>query len=255
MLGAGITEALGEESRRARAFSLASVHRLVGLVGFLRDADDRGRCPGRSSSTGHSGSRARAVPDSCLQTEPRSLTTVRSSVPPWSAALGVALIWGVNVPVMKTALAGLPPFAFNALRLSFSALALALVDRIENRGRAPAPIPWGTVVGLALLTSLVYQVLFITGIDRTSASHAGFLIASGPMWTALLARTAGVEILSRRAWLGLAVAFAGTSLVAAATRAGGSATLLGNVLVLLATMTWALGTVWSRPVLERFPAT
>ena len=42
------------------------------------------------------------------------------------APLAVALIWGVNVPVMKAGLAELDPFLFNAARLSLSALSLGL---------------------------------------------------------------------------------------------------------------------------------
>ena len=156
---------------------------------------------------------------------------------------------------MKSALAGVSPFAFNALRLTVSALTLGIADRLEARGRVRSPIPWGAVAGLALLTSLVYQVLFISGIEHTSAGHSGFLIASGPLWTALLARGAGVDHPSRRAWTGLVLAFLGTSVVALATGGNRSATLFGNALMLLATITWASGTVWSRHVLEHFSAT
>ncbi len=169
--------------------------------------------------------------------------------------LSVALIWGVNVPVMKAVLGSVAPFAFNALRLTLSVLALGVAERIESRGNAAAPVPWRSVVGLALLTSLAYQVLFITGMARTSAGHAGLLIASGPLWTALIARGTGVEFPSRRAWVGLAIAFCGTVLVVSSAAGDGTATLLGNVLMLLATIAWAGGAVWGRSVLERFPAT
>ncbi len=179
--------------------------------------------------------------------------------PRWLAPLSVALIWGVNVPVMKAVLVHASPFAFNALRLSASAVVLGLADRLE-RGRAPAPrTPWPAVVGLGLLTSLVYQVLFIAGIARTSATHAGFLIASGPLWTALIARLVGLERLGGRAWLGLALAFVGTGLVVVAQAGGGTVTraasLAGNTLMLSAMVTWAVGAVLSRPVLADFPAT
>jgi len=192
-----------------------------------------------------------------------------------SAALGglaVAVIWGVNVPVMKAALADLHPFAFNALRLSLSVAVLGAAEAIgaagatgatgatgaagaiRGPGGAPASAraktPWRDVLIFAVLTSLGYQALFISGIARTSAGHTGFLIASGPMWTALIAGALGVERVPRRAWFGLVVAFVGTSLVVAAAR-GGEATLLGNLLVLAAMVSWALGTVRSRAVLLR----
>jgi drug/metabolite transporter (DMT)-like permease len=50
------------------------------------------------------------------------------------APLAVAVIWGVNVPVMKAALGHVTPFAFNALRLTFSVLVLGLAERLEARG-------------------------------------------------------------------------------------------------------------------------
>ena len=166
----------------------------------------------------------------------------------------MALIWGVNVPVMKVGLTHVHPFAFNAQRLTLSALALWIADRIERRGAAAPPTPWRVVIWLGLMTSLLYQVLFAEGITRTSASHAGFLIASGPLWTAAMARMMGVERPSARAWTGLAIAFVGTCLVASA-RNGSGATHLGNALMLAAMLVWALSTVLSRPVLTTFPAT
>ena len=50
------------------------------------------------------------------------------------APLAVALIWGINVPVMKAGLAELDPFLFNAARLSLSALSLGLFSLREPRG-------------------------------------------------------------------------------------------------------------------------
>ncbi len=166
------------------------------------------------------------------------MAAARSVVPPWTAPLVVAVIWGVNVPLMKAALVGITPFAFNALRLTLSALVLGVADALEAPRRAPAPVPWRTVIGLALLTSILYQVLFITGIARTSASHAGFLSASGPLWTALLARAVGVEYPAPRAWIGLALGFLGTTLVASTAHGNRAASLQGNALVLLSMIAW-----------------
>lgn len=175
--------------------------------------------------------------------------------PPFAggAALLVALIWGVNVPVMKVAIAGLHPFAFNALRLSCSVVVLGLVERLTRRAE-PARVPWRAVLVLAVLTSMAYQALFISGMARTSVGHTGFLIASGPLWTALCGRLMGIERVDARAWTGLAVAFVGTALVVLIAR-GGEATPTGNLLVLAAMISWAVGTVYSRPLLEDFPAT
>lgn len=175
------------------------------------------------------------------------------------APLLVALIWGVNVPVMKGALGSIEPFVFNALRLSASALVLWVADRTERRGAPAPPTPWRVVVPLGLATSLVYQVFFVLGIANTSATHTGFLVASGPLWTALFAVWFGLERLPRSAWFGLGVAFVGTCLVSAAKVSGEAGaqenSLLGNGLLLAAMWAWALCAVLSRPVLARMSAT
>jgi drug/metabolite transporter (DMT)-like permease len=176
-----------------------------------------------------------------------------------AAPISVALIWGVNVPLMKAGLAHLDPYAFNALRLTLSAIALGLVDRIEHRGREVPPTPWRTVLWFGLLSSFVYQVLFLLGMDATSAGNTAILIASGPLWTALIGSLLRVERHAPRAWLALGIAFVGTLLVTTGATDGGEdasrATLVGNLAVLASMIAWALATVLSRPILDVFPAT
>jgi len=179
--------------------------------------------------------------------------------PRWLAPLAVVLIWGVNVPVMKGALEHAHAFGFNAARLTASVLVLGILDRLERRGEPAPATPWRAVLLLALMTSLLYQVLFSLGITRTSATHAGFLIASGPLWTAGIASAVGLERLGRRAWIALAIAFVGTCTVVVAKGGGGTVTradsLAGNGILLASMLVWALGTILTRPVLAEFPAT
>ncbi|MDB4561900.1 DMT family transporter [bacterium] len=177
--------------------------------------------------------------------------------PALGAAIGCAVIWGVNVPVMKAGLQEVDPFFFNAARLTLSAAALGLLDAAERRGQAKVPTPWRKVVTLGLLSSLVYQVLFLLGMDATSAGNTAIIVASGPLWTAIIESLMGVDRHPGQAWGALGVAFVGTMLV---TLTGiddptGGATLLGNLVMLAAMGTWAFATVLSRPLLETFPAT
>jgi drug/metabolite transporter (DMT)-like permease len=60
----------------------------------------------------------------------------------WADAslVGVALIWGINMPIMKIGLDQLDPFVFNTIRLCISAICLAaLAFRERNNGIFPAP--------------------------------------------------------------------------------------------------------------------
>jgi len=168
--------------------------------------------------------------------------------------LGVALIWGINMPIMKTGLDQLNPFVFNALRLIISAGCLsAFALRERRQGNLPAAdMNWSRILPFAIVIAGLYQILFLTGIDRTTAGNTGLIMATVPAWTALLAHCFIGDRLSRTAWCGLCLALCGTLIVALQKGdvSGGREHLTGNLIVLCAALAWASGTVYSRPLLE-----
>lgn len=172
---------------------------------------------------------------------------------PWPdiSLLGVAIIWGVNIPLMKLGLEGVERFAFNAVRLLLSALILVLLAFRESPFSGPRPRGFAWSVALyAVIASGVYQWTFILGVTRTASGNGSLIMATVPMWTAILARLLLGEKLSTQAKVGLVIAFLGTSIVALQKDLqGGESPLLGNLFMLLAALTWAWGTVQSRKVL------
>lgn len=165
-------------------------------------------------------------------------------------------MWGVNIPVVKEAITRLDPFLFNAVRLIFSALALGLLVWLEWRAgyRQQTPLPWRKVLTFAVMTGLVYQILFMLGITRTTAGNTALLLATMPVWTAILSYFIHHERLPKVTWLGLLVTLVGTTLVIVS---GGKVSLRsdflwGNLFMLMAAMLWAGGTVYSRPLLREF---
>lgn len=177
----------------------------------------------------------------------------------------VALIWGVNMAVMKLGMNEVDPFVFNAFRLSLSGLVLGVCACLEHRAR-PAQHPgypadsrtqrerfirtWATIAGFGLLTGGLYQILFAVGMDYTTAGNTALIMSSMPMWIAMLSFLLLHEKL-KSAWIGLTLAFLGTLLV---TFQKGNLSLsadyqTGNWVVLLAALAWALGSVISRPML------
>jgi drug/metabolite transporter (DMT)-like permease len=176
-----------------------------------------------------------------------------SSVLPDLSLVGVALIWGINMPFMKMGLEQIDPFVFNAFRLIISASCLGLFALRERRaGIRPGPeITGRRILTFAVLVSGLYQLLFLLGIARTTAGNTGLILATVPAWTALLARIFIGERLSRLAWMGLAVALSGTAIVAVQKGLSGDREHLpGNILILCAALAWAGGTVYSRPLLN-----
>lgn len=138
-----------------------------------------------------------------------------------ASLLSVAIIWGVNIPLMKTALAltrdgvAMHPYAFNAIRLVVSAVVLLLFAAWEFRGgvRPAAGLSWLRVVIYAVIVSGAYQLLFLLAVSRATSADISLIMATVPMWTALAARLFLQEKLARMAWIGLWIAFTGTMIV------------------------------------------
>lgn len=174
---------------------------------------------------------------------------------PDASLVGVALIWGINIPIMKTGVDQTNPFVFNAIRLAISAIVLTLLGLRERRlGIRPQPgIRLRQLVIYSLIVSALYQLLFLLGIARTTSGNMALIIATVPMWTALLARVFLQEKLRRIAWFGLWIALAGTIVVAVQKGdvSTGPEHLLGNLFVLGAALAWSGGTVYSRPMLTK----
>ena len=177
-----------------------------------------------------------------------------TSLWPDASLIGVALIWGINIPFMKIGLEQVDTFVFNAIRLVISSIVLgAFAIRERRRGIVPKPgLSKKSVLIYALIVSAVYQLFFLLGIARTASGNTALIFATVPMWTALLARFFLNEKLRKLAWCGLAIALVGTVIVALQNDnvSAGKEYLIGNLCVLAATLAWSAGTVYSRPMLK-----
>jgi drug/metabolite transporter (DMT)-like permease len=171
--------------------------------------------------------------------------------------LAAVLVWGVNFPVLKVALAALDPHVLNAARFTVSALVLGIAFwwRTADVRATLATVRRHRVrvAALGVLGYFLFPVAFLSGVDATTAGNAALIMASAPLWTAALSSLVGLDSLGRRAWAGLLVAGGGTAVVVIGgasrlTLAGG--TLPGNALVAVAAALWGAYTVFNRPVLD-----
>ena len=180
----------------------------------------------------------------------------------WKSELGLLFtvaVWGLNFAILKAALAVMHPHAMNAFRFTVSVVVLGALYawQVRRTGRpfwAPLRQHGRAIFALGLLGYLFYQLSFIVGIDRTSAGNAALIMASAPLWTALLGFAFKLEALSRTSWLGLGLSLAGTAIVVVAgtgpIRLGGE-TLVGNAIMLGASVLWGAYTAFNKPVLSR----
>ncbi|CAN5741187.1 EamA family transporter [soil metagenome] len=152
----------------------------------------------------------------------------------------VVLIWGVNFTVTKGAFARFPPLAFTGVRFALASLLLVpIVRHLEGA----EPLPRGVLarlIVLGLVGNTLYQLAFILGLDRTTASNSALILSSMPSIVALLAVTLGFEPLRPKVLGGVLVATLGVVLVVAARGTGfGEATMAGDLLTLGAVICWA----------------
>jgi drug/metabolite transporter (DMT)-like permease len=183
------------------------------------------------------------------------------SRPSWkqdAILLATVLIWGINIPILKGALAAMHPHVLNVFRFTVSTAVLGGLYVVRRRGSsegffAPLRLYGRQIALLGLLGYLFYQFCFIVGIDYTTAGNAALIMASAPLWTALIGHVLGYDVLGRSGWLGLAATLAGTALIVIAGAQDvslGSDTFIGNAIMLLGAMLWGTYTALTKPVLR-----
>ena len=171
-----------------------------------------------------------------------------------AALLLMVIIWGVNFPIAKAALSELTPLAFNALRFPLAAAVVYVALRRRGRISWPAPQDRLRVLLLGVLGNVFYQQFFIFGLHNTRAGTASVLLAGTPVVTALLSAGLGHERIRAQTWVGVAATVAGIVLVVAygGQAANGPGNLLGDLLMIAASCSWAIYTVGSRRLIQRY---
>ena len=177
---------------------------------------------------------------------------------PASTDLGLlvmALIWGINFPIIKASLVELPPLVFNALRFPLAAITVLVILWVRGKVSWPERRDWPRVVALGILGNVVYQGFFIFGVDGTFAGNAAILLATTPVWTLALSTLRGHEKPGALVWVGVLATLSGMALVVLGGGLGlglRGATLHGDLLMIGAAVTWSIYTVGSRRLIHRY---
>lgn len=169
----------------------------------------------------------------------------------WALALlGVTAAWGVSFPVVKCALERCPgiaggfgladvrrptePLLFLSLRFAVASAIVGVLSLNALRGLTRKQVLGGVVVGLALCSGYVFQTF---GLERTTASNAGFLTGLYVVLTPILGTLVHRELPSATTGVGVALAVVGLLLIASPS---GIAIGLGDGLVLVCALCFAV---------------
>ncbi len=173
------------------------------------------------------------------------------------ALIALSVIWGVNFSVIKVALREFDPLAFNALRFVLASLTLLVFLKLTGGVPFPERRHWSRIVFLGFLANIVYQLLFIYGVDRTLAGNAGLVLATTPVWTLILAAVSGQEHHAFPVWGGVLATLGGMVLVVLGGDGAvglGEGLLMGDLLLVMAAITWAAYTVGTQSLTRKYGA-
>jgi drug/metabolite transporter (DMT)-like permease len=169
------------------------------------------------------------------------------------------LVWGASFIATKVALADASPVTVVWLRFAMgvAVLGVAVTARRQFAVVAVKELPAFALLGLIGIT--FHQWLQSNALVTSRASTSGWIVATTPIFMAVLA---GLVLGERLSWLrivGIGLAALGVLLVVSkddpATLMSGRFGAPGDVLILLSAPNWAVFSVLSRGALRRHPAT
>jgi drug/metabolite transporter (DMT)-like permease len=181
----------------------------------------------------------------------------KSTVPLLEATLAV-VSWGASFVATKIALRQVQPVTVVWLRFLMGAVILGAAVIARKQFSLPNRKDLGYFVLLGFLGITLHQWLQSTGLRTAQATTSAWIVATSPIFIALLGWLFLRESLGWQRAAGIALAFVGVLLVVSK---GSLESLLvsgaitsGDILILISAPNWALFSVLSRHGLKQHPA-
>ncbi len=171
--------------------------------------------------------------------------------------LAVVSIWALNAPFVKYGLGGLDIWVFNGIRFTVASLLLLGIFLWRNTWVPVIRSDWPKLIGLGLLGNFFYQLFYIFGLNITTAGNSAVLLATSPLWTALLSAWIHKGKVFPQQWFGMLASFVGIAMIIIGSGkklAFGSEAIVGDLLSLGAAILWGLNTNLLKPLLSRYSA-
>lgn len=177
---------------------------------------------------------------------------------PTLSALFAVVIWGATFVATKIALTEVSPATIVWIRFGIGVIILGVTVLARRQFALPDPSDLAMLALLGFIGVTFHQWLQATGLQTTRATNTAWIVATIPVFTALLG---WLFLKEKMGWLrvgGIAIAALGVLLIVSdgnpASLFTGGFGAKGNLLILISALNWAVYTILSRRELARHPA-
>lgn len=154
-----------------------------------------------------------------------------------------SLFWGLNWPVMKLALAGIPVLPFRALCLLVSGPAMLAVARLGGDRLALPRREFRQLLLASLFNVTLWHLFTGYGLSLMPAGRASIIAYTMPAWATLLGVLFLGERLTPARGAALLLGLSGVGALVLPNLDAIAAAPLGAASMILAALSWAIGTV------------
>jgi drug/metabolite transporter (DMT)-like permease len=164
----------------------------------------------------------------------------------WLALAIVYVVWGSTYLGIDLAVRTMPPFLMASVRFLIAGpLLYVWATRRGDRNDRPTARHWLSAFLIAAPMLAIGNAAVGWAEQTIDTGTASLIIASVPLWMALLDRVFYAQRLARKIVIGLVVGFGGVGLLVAPGGPGGGASRAAIVLV-FSSLAWAVGSLYSR---------
>ena len=127
--------------------------------------------------------------------------------------LSMVAIWGLNFSIMKYLYAYFNPLAFTGPRFCVAVVTLAAILKLRGDPLTVDRQDLPSIMGLGIVSTTIYQILFVFGLANTKAGNVGLVMAATPIFAYLTGVISKRESFSNRVLSGIALSVAGVAVI------------------------------------------